>query len=393
MTRKRKIVSPAAEADTRKAVAGLAKVAGRLKGWKPAGEVLTKVRAVPTIFPQFDRATRCGGYPIERVTVIHGPSGEGKTIFAHGLGLSFLKLGHFYAPIDAEFTSPEDWLRKLLGEQFSNPAFLAQRPTSYEQAVNAVRELVKAVGDGKAKGDLSQDTSALVVVDSIRKLVPENFLAKIRLHGADGKKGSIDGSQGRGGQLKAKLNAEWLDELIPMLYATGTGICLIGREVDDPDADIWDHRKGEGWKLTGGKALKFESSLSIRITRDGWIKNQNDAVVGERHRVRIYKTKVGGKEDSVTDVYFHTSNGVDHPEGFWRSRDMLDLAEVLDVIKHTGGSWFKWGTFKKWNGRAAIIRWLDDNAEKLDLLEEECRAEFKNDNLEQQIESIGGTEA
>ncbi len=560
--RKRKSVSPEAEADTRKAFDGLAKVAGTLKDWKPAGEVLTKVRAVPTIFPQFDRATRCGGYPIERVTVVHGPSGEGKTIFAHGLGLSFLKRGHFYAPIDAEFcydgetevltergfvrwpdvsiddrlgcwdpaieslvyekplaltvqhyrgkmyqvdhskvdlvvtpghkmyvrrhsdkgrsrgnrevgwkdwslakakdiryrarykkhavfrvadpvdlgmfppvgdrlallaligfaigdgwvaarrgcrnkikftlkkkrkvaflkeqcskvgwvlekkannvwavcadnigelfrvdfydagkkvipdylmmvnkkeadslllglrnsdgstkrktwvystvswplaesvqrivihaggcahigstpqkktgwgvspflyrvtvltkpeaevknkrdvsmveydgpiycahtrtgimmvrrngkpvlsgnTSPEDWLRKLLGEQFGNPAFLAQRPTSYEQAVNAVRELVKAVGEGKKKGELSQNTSALVVVDSIRKLVPEDFLAKIRLHGADGKKGSVDGSQGRGGQLKAKMNAEWLDELIPMLYETGTGLCLM----------------------------------------------------------------------------------------------------------------------------------------------------------------------
>ena len=320
------------------------------------------------------------------------------TAFAHGVGLSFLEAMFFYGLVDAEFTTPVTWLRNLMGTFTDHPGFVAKRPTSYEETVDAVRELVEAVDAAKkpTKEDkkivppiLGEETSALVVVDSIRKLVPANFLAKIAKEGASGAKGSIDGYRGRGAMLKAKLNGEWLDELTPMLYRTGTALLIIGREVDKDGADEWDRRKEEDWKLTGGKALVFDSSLVARISRDDWLKDGKDGpVIGERFKVRIWKTKIGGKDHGYVDAFFHTSNGVERAEGFWRSRDVIDLAEMYDVITHTGGSWFKWGTFKKWNGRAAIVRWLDAHPVDLARLEGECREQFKDDTLERQVESI-----
>jgi len=387
-----KRVSPESEAKNSDRFAKLAKVTSALKNWRPAAEVLTKVRSVPTIFPQFDRATRCGGYPIERVTLIHGRSNEGKTLFAHGLGLSFLLRSHFYALIDAEFTTPEKWIRNLLREQAENPGFIAKRPTSYEETVDSVRELVEAVWSAKNSGNLDNQTTALVAVDSIRKLVPKDFLANIAKQGARGKKGSVDGYRGRGAQLKAKMNGEWLDELTPMLYRTGTALLMIGREVDKSGADEWDRRKEEDWKLTGGKAIVFDSSLVGRISRDAWLKDGDGPIVGERFKIRIWKTKIGGKDDKHVDAFFHTSNGLEHPEGFWRSRDVLDLARFYDIISHTGGGWLKWGTFKKWQGERNAIKWLDANPEDLERLEGECRDRFEGDDLEQQIASIATEE-
>ena len=84
MARKRN----ASEASDRLAALGRV-VAARFKGFQPAAEVLTKVRAVPTIFPQFDHATKVGGLPVERFMLVHGPSANGKSTMVLGLIRSF----------------------------------------------------------------------------------------------------------------------------------------------------------------------------------------------------------------------------------------------------------------------------------------------------------------
>lgn len=356
--------------------ARLEKVAKRFDAWRPAKDVLTNVRAVSTIFTDFNRATRVGGWPVGRFGLIHGPSNHGKTIFVHGLGLSFLQAGHFYAYVDAEHTTPETWLRDLMHAQATNPGFVALRPVTYEETVDAVRDLVEKVAKARNDGDLDEGTTALIVIDSIRKLVPKNLLAKIMKHGADGTKGSIDGAGGRAAQMRAALNAQWLDELTPLLAHTNTSMVFISRETEDPEADANDRRYGNDFKVGGGKALVFDSSLVCRITRAAWVREGTDEksrVIGEKHRVRIWKTKVGGKEGKHEDAFFHTSNGSFIPPGYDPARDMLDQALERGAVKQKG-SWYSTSDGEKLaQGKNAVVKYLYDHPDTLAELESQCQ--------------------
>ena len=226
---RRKIES--SKGETRDKLNGLAKLAESFEGWSPAGKVLTRVVARPTCFVQIDRATKCRGWPLQRIAIVHGPSGMGKTAFVHGLGLSFLCANDIYAYVDAEFTTPEDWLVKLMAEHAASPGFVAMRPTSYESTVSAVRDLVEKLAAAKRNKVVAPGTSALIVVDSIRKLIPDRLMAKLAKS-----EGGIDGMGGRAAMYKAALNAQWLDELVPLLYHAGATMIFVARETENPDS-------------------------------------------------------------------------------------------------------------------------------------------------------------
>lgn len=352
-----KAASSTSPAETRDRLQAMQAVSARFGAWRPAPEVLTKVRAVPTRFPQVDRATRVNGWPIQRICTVHGPSNHGKTAFCHGLGYSFLDGGHFYGFIDAERTTPETWLRELGDAYLTHPGFVALRPQSFEQTVDAVRDFCTTISDAKDKGTLDADTSGLLVVDSIRKLIPERLLEKILKEGAEGDKGSVDGMSGRGAQYKAALQSQWMDELVPLLDQCGVGMVVITREADDPNASAQDVLYDKGWKVQGSKSLIYDASLVARITRAGWTKvgsKENPLIVGERHQVRIWKTKVGGKEDRHVDAFFHTSNGVESPMGFDRARDVFEMAQEHGLIEQSG-SWYSMGKTRLGQGESKAI--------------------------------------
>lgn len=355
----------------------MAAVAERFAAFRPAPEVLTRVRSVPTRFIQVDRATRVNGWPIERIATVHGPSNHGKTTFCHGLGLSFLERGHFYGFVDAEYTTPERWLGELMGAQAKHPGFVAMRPTSFEQTVDGVRQFVETIGEARDKGELEDDTSAVLVVDSIRKLVPDRLIEKIAKEGAGSKNGSVDGMGGRAAMYKAALQSQWLDELVPLLAKTGTAMVIIAREADDPDATMLDKKYGNDWKVQGSKSLIYDASLVIRITRDGWIREgsrEEGVVVGERHRARIWKTKVGGKDNRHVDAHFHTANGVDGYTGFDVVRDVLEVAKDFGIVEQKG-AWANYGD-RKWNGDRKLIDALRADPGLLSEIEAACRARF-----------------
>lgn len=367
-----------------------AEIAAKSKSFRPARETLRRVRAVPTIFPDVDRATRIGGWPTERVCVVHGPSSHGKTQFCHGLGKSFLQRGHMYCLIDAECTTPHTWVRTLLGEELADsPAFVASRPDSYEQAVDDVRKVARALVEMRESKKLPPETSALFVVDSIRKLVPEDLIARIKRDGAAGAKGSVDGYGGAAGRMRAQLNAAWLDELVPLMYRTGCSVVFINREAEDPNADAADRKFGNDWKMTGGKALEFDSSLIARIERAGFVypggkrsgdeeTRKTEVAVGERHKVTIRKTKVAAKQDREEVAYFYTSNGMQVPEGFDRARDLLALGDELGVLKRSG-SWISFER-SRWQGEAKFV--VNVAADALDRIEAKCREKFAADARE-----------
>ena len=361
--------SPPSERADRGRLKALASVANKFSQWKPAGQVLTVVRAHPTIFPGVDIATGVGGWPIQRITLVHGPSNHGKTQFVHGLGLSFLRSGNFYAFVDAEYTTPSPWLATLMQGEENNPGFVALRPKSYEETTEAVRGFCDTVSRERAAGNLPEDVCGLIVVDSIKKLVPEKLLAKI-LKGDDG----ADGAKGRAQMMKAALNAQWMDELVPLLYHSGMGMVIISRETEaqQEPGSIKLNEPGAGfdYKVGGGKSLIYESSIVARITRS-WVKEgtgEESRVVGEKHKVTITKTKVSAKTDKVQEGFFNTSNGLVTPEGFDRARDVFDLAVAAGVLKLTG-SWYTWDTVGKWQGATKAVLALQADVGLCDTLE------------------------
>jgi RecA/RadA recombinase len=315
----------------------LNEVAGDFKGWVQGRKVLTPVSSVPTIFPQFDVATRVRGYPIQRVVLVHGPSNHGKTTFMLGLGRSFLERGHFYFHVDAEMTTPEPWVQENLGQMADSPNFLAIRPESFEETAEAVRsaaDKLRAMRDSKK---IPLETVALFGIDSLQKLVPKDFLTKL-LDPKQNKDQNIDPLKGRGGMFLAALNTAWMRELIPLLYHCNAGLVLLGRESQNTEKSGMFDRD---YKVGGGNAVYYDSSLVCRITRAEWVKRgsgDNERIIGERHAVEITKTKVGHKDAKITRCYFHTSNGQHIPAGFDRARDVLELGLRAGVLKKDGNA-------------------------------------------------------
>lgn len=344
-----------------------------LKGspWKPARQVLTHVRAVPTIFPHFDHASGIGGLPLQRYTLVHGESSKGKTKFALGLELSFLERYHYVFHVDAEMTTAIDWCESLMARHADSPNYFALRPKSYEETADAVRRAMVMVGNARASGKLHEDVGGLVVVDSLRKLVPKGLLDKLFKEGAAG---SLDGMKGRGAQVKAALNGQWLDELVPLMHDTNCGLVLIAREIEDVEADANDRKYGRDFKIGGGKAVVFDASLGVRVSAS-WIYDkagEDREVIGERHTAGIWKMKVAGKDEKVAEAYFHTSNGKLSPEGFDRPRDVFRLGRILEVVSGEGGR-FKWRR-NNWHGEEQAVRKLHDFPNVMVELEAEVRA-------------------
>lgn len=364
-----------------KRVAGLERVAERFVGLRPAAEVLRTVVAVPTCLVQLDHATEVGGWPTERFGLVHGPSAGGKTRFVLALLKSFILLGHWGLLIDAEQTTPIEFCEEIMGAEARSPRFFAARPATFEQTRKLVRDFCTQVAAARRDGELAEDTTALIVVDSIRKLVPEGILAKLV---ATAKTNGIDGVGGRAAQLKAAMNAAWMDELVPLLADTRTAMVAIARETEDPDADPWAKKAGRDFKTGGGKALFYDASIVARIemerhvaekvTEEEYKGGKRAAVFGERHRVTIRKTKVASQEDRQTVCWFHTSNGALSPAGLDPARDLVDLGLRLGVVQRHG-SWLKWGTCR-WQGEHAAVKRLAGDPAMLAQLGAAVRAEF-----------------
>lgn len=343
--------------------------------WKPASQILLAVRAVKTIFIQFNRATRVGGFPLQRFSVIHGPSNHGKTTFVHGVGLSFLQQGHIYGLVDAEYTTPITWLRELMGDYADHPGFLAMRPESYEQTVDAVEDLVNRLvaAREKEKHPLPESTSAFIAVDSLKKLIPKDIWAKLTKNDANSAKGSVDGMSGRMAQMQAAMNQAWMNRLTPLLNRTNTALMGIARESENIGREQWEPE----YKVQGGGAVIYDSSLVVRVIRAGYIRDGKEGpILGERHRLIVNKTKIARKEEKGAVCYFHMSNGAMTPAGFDRARDVLELAKLYKVVE-TRGAWMAWRSCK-WNGDHAAVRKLTEKG--LDKLQEDVEAKFSDDD-------------
>jgi RecA/RadA recombinase len=399
MGRKRVVEETAAEEQPevpskRPKLDAFSEIAKRSKSFRPARQVLRRVRAVPTIFPAVDFKTRVGGWPIDRITLVHGPSAKGKTVFTHGLGLSFLRRGHAYAFIDAEHTTPIPWMEMIFGEHADNSHFIASRPDNYEQATDDVDRIANGIAEARQAGKLPPWFTCFFVVDSLGCLVPQDLLAKMEKHAAESKDGSVDGMRGASGMIQAAYNKSWLRRLVPLMSSTGCGIAIIVREAVDMNASANDRKFGKDWKMTGGVSGFYEASLDVRVAGARMLheakseegKKNTSPVTGELHTVEIYKTKVSAREAEIERTFFHTSNGLWTPEGFDRARDLLELGKLLGVIK-VSGAWTSFGG-RRFQGEKKFLQ--SAVPEYLDTLEAACREKFGAEKIADVVDGIGG---
>jgi hypothetical protein len=136
-------------------------------------------------------------------------------------------------------------------------------------------------------------------------------------------------------------------------------VVLVSRE--DLDAD--DHYADRP-RIGGGRAVVYDSSLSVRVTKHDLVEEVGGekVTVGERHIVAIYKSKVAGRLEKRPMAAFHTSNGRLAPEGFWAERDTLELAEECGVVERRG-SHYSFGRKRIGQGVAGVLRRLREDPE------------------------------
>jgi recombination protein RecA len=289
--------------------------------------------AIPTISTgalSIDAALGIGGVPRGRVVEIFGPESSGKTTLALHVIAEAQKNGGMAAFIDAEHALDPEYARKL-GVNIDN--LLVSQPDSGEQALEIAEMLIRS-------GAID-----VVVVDSVAALVP-----KAELEGEMG-----DSHMG----LQARLMSQAMRKLTGIVSRSATCLVFIN-QVREKIGVMF----GSNEVTTGGRALKFYSSVRIEIRREMAIK-EGDQTVGNRAKVKVVKNKLAPP--------FKTAEfDVIYGEGISREGDLLDLGTLHGVIEKSG-AWFSFKDSRLGQGRENVKRFLKDNADIAKEIEDQLR--------------------
>src|SRR5205809_665568 len=276
------------------------------------------IDAIPTGAISIDYALGIGGVPRGRVIEIFGPESSGKTTLALQVIAEAQKLGGTAAFVDAEHALDAAYAQKL-GVDIDE--LLVSQPDNGEQALEIVEVLIRSNGVD------------VVVVDSVAALVP---------------KAEIEGEMGDAQMgLQARLMSQALRKLTGAVSKSKTCLIFINQLREKIGVMF-----GNPETTTGGRALKFYSSVRIDIRRIASIKD-GDAVVGGRVRVKVVKNKVA---PPFREAEFDVMYG----EGISRIGDILDLAVEKNLITKTG-AWFSFQGERLGQGRENARQFLKDN--------------------------------
>ncbi|MEM8486179.1 MAG: recombinase RecA [Bacteroidota bacterium] len=287
---------------------------------------IATIECVPTGSLALDSALGIGGVPRGRIIEIFGPESSGKTTLATHIIAEAQRIGGTCAFIDAEHAFDATYAEKL-GVDVDN--LLVSQPDAGEQALNICDMLVRS-------GALD-----VVVIDSVAALVTQSEL--------EGDMG--DSAMG----LHARLMSQAMRKLTGTINRTKTVLIFIN-QIREKIGVMF----GNPETTTGGRALKFYSSVRMDIRRIGAIKDGTD-VVGNRTRVKVVKNKVAPPFRQVEfDIIFG--------EGISSLGELIDLAVDNDIIQKSG-SWYSYGDQKIGQGRDATKTWLKES--------EKQRAEIK----------------
>ena len=295
-----------------------------------AKDALVPVDVIPTGAISFDAAVGIGGMPRGRVVEIFGPESSGKTTIALHVVAEAQKRGGMAAFVDAEHALDAVYARKL-GVDIDN--LLVSQPDYGEQALEIAEALVRS------------NAVDVLVIDSVAALVP-----KAELEGDMGD--SLPG-------LQARLMSQALRKLTGIVSRSKTCMIFIN-QIREKIGVMF----GNPETTTGGRALKFYSSMRVDIRRIASIKD-GDRVVGNRTKVKVVKNKMAAPfREAEFDILYG--------EGISREGDLIDLAVERNLLEKSG-AWFSFGGERIGQGRENARQFLRDNADVRKKLETELR--------------------
>lgn len=298
------------------------------------GDEATKnVPSISTGSIMVDYALGVGGIPRGRVTEIYGPEASGKTTLALHVIAEAQKAGGYAAFIDAEHAFDPRYAKNL---GINTDELLVSQPDSGEQALEITETLIRSAA------------LDVIVVDSVAALVP-----RAELEGEMG-----DSHVG----LQARLMSQAMRKITGIINKTRTSVIFIN-QIREKIGVMF----GNPETTSGGRALKFYSSVRMDIRRIGSLK-QGDEVVGNRTKVKVVKNKVA---PPFKVVEFNIMYG----KGISRMGEILDMAVECDIIEKRG-SWYRYGGEPIGQGTDNAIEFLESDPELTDDIEKQIRKEM-----------------
>lgn len=277
-----------------------------------------------------DIALGVGGYPKGRIIEIYGPESSGKTTFALHAIAEIQKQGGRAAFIDAEHSLDPSYAKNL-GVNINE--LLLSQPDTGEQALEICEALVRS------------HAINIIVIDSVAALVP---------------KAEIDGEMGDSHVgLQARLMSQALRKLSGTINKTNT-IAIFINQLREKVGIMF----GNPETTTGGRALKFYSSIRLDVRRSEALK-MGDGIVGNRTTIKVVKNKVAPPfKSAVVDIMYG--------EGVSKTGEIVDLGVEAGVIEKSG-AWFAYNGEKLGQGRENVKLLLKENKKLCDEIEKQIR--------------------
>jgi len=296
-------------------------------------DVLVPVNVIPTGSISIDAALGVGGFPRGRVIEVYGPESGGKTTLTLHVIAEAQRLGGQAAFIDAEHALDPSYARKL-GVDVDN--LLVSQPDNGEQALEIAEALIRS------------NAVDIIVVDSVAALVP-----RAELEGDMG-----DAQMG----LQARLMSQALRKLTAIVSKSKTCLIFIN-QIREKIGVMF----GNPETTTGGRALKFYSSIRVDIRRIQSIK-EGDRVVGSRTRAKIVKNKVAAPfREAEFDIIYG--------EGVSREGDLIDLGVARGLLEKSG-TWISYKNERLGQGRDNARLFLKENKDIRAKIEHELRKQL-----------------
>src|SRR3979411_2305880 len=293
-------------------------------------EAIVPISVISTGAISFDAALGVGGFPRGRVVEVFGPESSGKTTITLQVIAEAQKTGGMAAFVDAEHALDPGYAKKL-GVDVDN--LLVSQPDYGEQALEITEALVRS------------NAIDVLVVDSVAALVPKAEL--------DGEMGDMHMG------LQARLMSQALRKLTGTVSKSRTCLIFIN-QIREKIGVMF----GNPETTTGGRALKFYSSVRIDIRRIAAIKD-GDVVTGSRTRVKVVKNKVAAPfREAEFDILYG--------EGISREGDLLDLASNNNIVEKSG-SWYSYKGERIGQGRENARAFLKENKDTMAKLDAEVR--------------------